>query len=556
MSLVPVTGRNFIPYKGSYIPRAVVRFIQKYWTQVSTQIEYRQEGGSWQPIEGYARMIPDVDMVVHTVVLDGLNADTIYEYRVSGDAEKIATYLCLKPNGNAASSMVIHWVTPTPRNDNGYPSPGTNATVYKFRTVPDSLSTRNLNLGEISDYNKNGSLVTSETRFPDVYERLGMNNENMDAMMFMGDFGDEDSDPDKIFYWEDFFVEHNKRMIKSDGRVIPYIPCVGNHEVAGGFYKQIYKYASRILGDSFIFNSFFSEFRNYAFFDLGDDVTVIVMDAMHTTGTNNIIAASATKWLFDTLEEKKNKKHIIYGQHAGIFNTVYSNTFPMHRNMRNVWYPELSKVGAINLLFHGHDHSFSISKPIHYLEVSVDVAVSSIEVKCENHGIDNGAAAGWRATTPPTGLSDTINDTEPHYYIHVIDTNTLTLHSSEPEAILGDNPISFSDNGDGIQAIHVIHEDGIVNCGGGGASDFRPVWNPNTTFYLDINALESNQYKTAQSGVVDSLDGQQAYEGDDDIVSLTNRLGHFFLIEVSQTQIEAKAINILGDELGRVTREI
>ena len=157
-----------------------------------------------------------------------------------------------------------------------------------------------------------------------------------------------------------FLRNYSKHMIGRDGRLIPMVACIGNHEVDGGYSKPRDKapffYA--------LFDGLFPE-TGYATLDFGDYLSLVLLDTGHTTP----IAGEQTDWLEKTLKARVGPSERLRGQpRAGL------SVVPQSRGARRArpgtgegnrkhWVPLFEKYRVPVVLEH-HDHTFKRTKPL------------------------------------------------------------------------------------------------------------------------------------------------------------------------------------------------
>lgn len=162
-----------------------------------------------------------------------------------------------------------------------------------------------------------------------------------------------------------FVRNYSKHMVARDGRLIPLLACMGNHEVAGGYGKPREKapffYA--------LFDGLFTE-TSYATLDFGDYLSLVLLD----TGHNSPIEGAQTDWLAQTLAARAD--------HSNVFVVNHVPAYPSYRNMQGTpakdgkaatlgtgegnrihWVPLFEKHRVPVVLEH-HDHTFKRSKPL------------------------------------------------------------------------------------------------------------------------------------------------------------------------------------------------
>jgi hypothetical protein len=156
-----------------------------------------------------------------------------------------------------------------------------------------------------------------------------------------------------------FIRNYSKHMIGRDGRLIPLITCIGNHEVEGGYNKPREKapffYA--------LFDGLYPE-TGHATLDFGDYLSLVLLDTGHTTA----IAGDQTDWLEKTLKARAD--------HPNVFVVNHVPAYPSFRNpegsrgrdgtgagQRKHWVPLYQKYRVPVVLEH-HDHTFKRTKTL------------------------------------------------------------------------------------------------------------------------------------------------------------------------------------------------
>jgi hypothetical protein len=149
-----------------------------------------------------------------------------------------------------------------------------------------------------------------------------------------------------------FLANYSQHMVASNGRLIPLVPCIGNHEVVGGYGT------SRERAPFFyaLFDGLFPE-HGHAALDFGDYLSLVLLDTGHTTK----IDGEQTDWLDKTLAARADLPHVMVVNHVP--------AYPSHRKMetgapnRKHWVPLFEKHRVPVVLEH-HDHTFKRTKPL------------------------------------------------------------------------------------------------------------------------------------------------------------------------------------------------
>ncbi len=158
--------------------------------------------------------------------------------------------------------------------------------------------------------------------------------------------------------WIQFLNTWRKHMVTDDGRLIPLLACIGNHEVRGGF-----------LGDAddapFFYALFGSLYHQHAYATLqfGDYLGLIMLDSGQTAP----IDGKQTDWLRHTLETYANAKN----RPSHLMAAYHVPAYPVHRAyhtrgrdiMRATWIPLFDRFN-VDLVFEHDDHAYKRTRPL------------------------------------------------------------------------------------------------------------------------------------------------------------------------------------------------
>lgn len=200
-----------------------------------------------------------------------------------------------------------------------------------------------------------------------------------------GDLAYENGKAADIHY--KFLVNYSRHMI-NDGRLIPMITCLGNHEVDGSYgqprEKAPFFYA--------LFDGLYPE-QGFATLDFGDYLSLVLLDTGHTTAIEGL----QTDWLEKTLKDRVDHPHVLVVNHVP--------AYPSHRNMNAVagkvgtgagnrehWTPLFDRYRVPVVLEH-HDHTFKRSKPL-------------IDGMADVNGVHYMGDGSWGRIRPPQPLED------------------------------------------------------------------------------------------------------------------------------------------------------
>lgn len=260
---------------------------------------------NWLPASGATKPLVGTERTVRIVELTGLQPAAYYEF-------------CFQPG----------------------------ARVFKFRTMPKDLS--------------------QPVRFitgGDVYHDLKWLNP-MNALaarldpafiVFGGDlaYSHGGTDEEKITRWFDYFASWKTNAIAPDGRLIPMLVTLGNHEVKDSYRQPNEKAAS--------FYTLFSSPgpQGYTALDFGKYLSLFLLDSDHT----HTIAGEQTEWLGKNLSARRKVPHVFPVYHTPAYPSFREDTGTQAREVRAHWCPLFDKYG-VKLVFENHDHCFKRTFPI------------------------------------------------------------------------------------------------------------------------------------------------------------------------------------------------
>jgi hypothetical protein len=172
-----------------------------------------------------------------------------------------------------------------------------------------------------------------------------------------GDLAYENGEnPDRFL---EFLENYSDDLRDDQGRLIPLLACIGNHDVDGS-YGQPHKHGRFFYT---LFDGLFPD-TGYAALDFGQYMSIVLLDTDHTSP----IGGAQTDWLEKTLKEREDCPNVFVANHVP--------AYPSHRafaadgdgagtgeDNRKYWVPlfERYKVDAV---FEHHDHTFKRTHPL------------------------------------------------------------------------------------------------------------------------------------------------------------------------------------------------
>ncbi len=154
--------------------------------------------------------------------------------------------------------------------------------------------------------------------------------------------------------WTQWFANWDKYMVTSDGRMIPIVAAIGNHEVNG------YETDNQELRSP-DYMSLFGGQGPAAYYSrrFGDNVIFLLLDSGHL----NPHAGAQTQWIEQELAKYKDVKCKFAAYHVPLYPTHRPYDGQGSVNGRTYWGPLFDTYG-LTVGFEHHDHVFKRSKPL------------------------------------------------------------------------------------------------------------------------------------------------------------------------------------------------
>jgi len=171
-----------------------------------------------------------------------------------------------------------------------------------------------------------------------------------DFIMFAGDFI---YDPVGEEAWDEWFDDWHELLITADGRRIPIIPAIGNHEVKGG-------YNGTKADAPFYYNRFvLPGMESYYALQYGPLLRIITLDSGHTTSVTGV----QEEWLERTLQMSQHIPWVIVQYHVAAFPSSRDFNLPLQALIRNAWVPLFERYN-VDVVCEAHDHAYKRTEPI------------------------------------------------------------------------------------------------------------------------------------------------------------------------------------------------
>ena len=305
-----------------------------HWHTVWTQgyrdpvLQYRREGATtdWLTAAGKVLPMPFTDRMVHTVELTGLAPDTRYVFRLGRRTTSEAGEFIFSPDGPE----------------------------YPFQTLPNTLS-RPVRFVSGGDVYGNGETFAAINR--------AVAAKNPDFALMGSDIAYANEQPKNASRWFEFLRIWGETMVAADGRLIPIVPAIGNHEVHGDTYDLRGGAPNRGVSPDrapFFFSLFaFPGRPGYNVLDFGDYLSVVALDSFHA----NPVPGAQTEWLRDILAARSHVRHVVPLYHVPAYPSHRSFVGPVSVAIRANWVP-LFDEHRVRFVFENHDHAYKVTHPL------------------------------------------------------------------------------------------------------------------------------------------------------------------------------------------------
>jgi hypothetical protein len=277
-------------------------------------VDYRPTGSqSWLSAQGEVlptSVLPD--RICHRVELLALEPDTEYEFRLAGHDR-----------------------------------------IFRFKTMPADLS-------EPIRFAVGGDVGYSFKRLKPMHEAVMAYDPQF--IVWGGDIANCNGEiADR---WVRLYDAILKTLINDDGRVIPIVTVIGNHEVLlNGYekhpgFEETDAWRARIAPFFYELMAFPNQ-PGYGTLDFGDYLSLILLDTNHT----NSVTGVQTEWLRQALAERQGRvQHIVPIYHTPAYPAV-RKVGSWSRQIQNYWIPLYERAG-VRIAFEHHEHAYKRSVPI------------------------------------------------------------------------------------------------------------------------------------------------------------------------------------------------
>ncbi|MES2523538.1 MAG: fibronectin type III domain-containing protein [Gemmatimonadota bacterium] len=229
--------------------------------------------------------------------------------------------------------------------------------VYRYRTMPTRL-TRPVKFAAGGDTQAGDSEFGATNRM--------VARQNVDFVLLGGDLAYSNGDPRLVKREELWFETVTRTLVTAEGRLIPVIAGIGNHEV---FSERDTTEATRLmvqqtgvqLGDATYYRRLHAHARDrqYGVVDVGDYLSLVLLNTAHTAP----IAGAQTQWLRETLVARRNVPHVFPVYHVPGYPSVRAFEAGNSTAVREHWMP-LFEAANVRAAFENHDHAYKRTPPL------------------------------------------------------------------------------------------------------------------------------------------------------------------------------------------------
>jgi phosphodiesterase/alkaline phosphatase D-like protein len=261
-------------------------------TGAPSQLSYHAiDEGKWKQAQGSSQTVQGTSVDVHRIQLEGLAADNEYIFKIQGSSKE-----------------------------------------YRFRTMPKKL-THPVRMAIGGDaFMGNG--MSSFHRMNKVVAAS-----NPDFIVIGGDLAYTTGGKHvhkgpgwALARWQTFLKELQDTLKSPDGRLVPFLPIVGNHDVTKPKHRTG---APEMFYEIFTFPE---PGKAYRALDFGDYLSLIMLDTDHTWP----IEGEQTAWLEKTLEQSHGA-YVFPAYHVAAYPSFYPYAEKVPEKVRKYWVPLFEK---------------------------------------------------------------------------------------------------------------------------------------------------------------------------------------------------------------------
>ena len=153
--------------------------------------------------------------------------------------------------------------------------------------------------------------------------------------------------------WVDFFKEWQLGVRGVEGRLIPVVPVVGNHDVTAADRKE--------KGSKALFLDFFPSEKRVAYqsLDIAGGLSLFLLDSGHLSPVNK----KQELWLEGVLKQKESMQWKVPVYHVAAYPSTAPFGAKCSPQIRKYWVPLFEKYD-VRLVFENHNHAYKRTYPL------------------------------------------------------------------------------------------------------------------------------------------------------------------------------------------------
>lgn len=286
---------------------------------------------------------PSRALEAHRLATEAAPAEALTVTGAAGSRMVAVTVVPIPGTGHVLHRALVDGLTPASEVKLQFGSDG----EHRVRTLPATLD-RPLKIA-------NGGDTMHKTEwFANTTKALAARDP--DLVVFGGDLAYEDGKKgERVLTW---IRTYHQNARTPDGRLLPFISCIGNHEVVGGYGGDLSK-------APFYFAMMPKDGIAYRAVDIGEQVSFLLLDSDHATR----IPGAQTEWLAKAIVPRAKRAHVIPVYHYPAWPTVkaskgktpYDNRVSVM--IRDLWLP-LFEANGVRLALEHDQHTFKRTVPI------------------------------------------------------------------------------------------------------------------------------------------------------------------------------------------------
>jgi acid phosphatase type 7 len=319
---------------------------------------FRCESACYDPIAIYLtwQRSPETTMTISWITLPNRSEDVI-EYQRDGDnawQQTMGSHVTM-PNGSPYFIHTVELAHLIAKTDYRFRT-GKDGKEYRFRTMPETLN-------EPIRFVVGGDMYHDNEELLHETNRQAAKTDPMFALVggdiayatckyyhLLPEWLSAKIDiliSQKADRWLQWLIAWKNDMVTSDGRLVPLLPAIGNHDTSGRFHQSPeqapFFYALFAMPGA----------RGYNVLDFGDYMSIIILDTDHT----HPIQGEQTHWLASTLQERIGVFHKFALYHVPAYPSVRSVNNEISPIIRKYWVPLFDQYG-LTAAFENHDHAY------------------------------------------------------------------------------------------------------------------------------------------------------------------------------------------------------